>query len=647
MESNHANERIYEFEGFRLDSNEQELRRGSERITLTPKAVELLTILVERHGQIVTREEILNDLWRDTFVDESNLTVTVSVLRRAFCINANDRQFIETVPKRGYRFNAEVRTPKELVVDRQTLTHIKIKETETSDNAGNSALENLNHRVGRRSLVLAAVVICVGVFAAGSSVYFLRQATPPASAVSTNADPVRSIAVLPFKNLNQNGVDEFMNIGLTDALITKLGAVRGLIIRPTSAVLPFAETPETAQSVGEKLSIENILEGTIQRVGERLRVSVQLVRAADGAIVWSSRFDENSQDIFKIQDSLSAQVAEALSLKLSGDERGLLAKADTENAEAYRLYLKGRFFWNKRDLKQAVVSFEQAVTLDNRYAQAFAGIGASYLLLGGSAYGAIPRAEAKAKARAAMEKALELDPNIAEAYAVLGNLELNYDWDIYTAERSYRRAIEINPNYPTAHHWLGWCLVVQRRFDEAEAAFKRAAKLDPTSMAIATEQGYPAFFAGDLARAETIFRNAVGKDGTYASARMCLWRALHHAGRTNETMPQIEATESIVGTDIPVVLMARGRTLAMMGNMAEANAIYQKLITRKQNGEYLSPLFLALLAADLDHRDETFRWLDETFKERNDYLLLLPIAPEFKRFADDPRFQELIDRVGA
>jgi serine/threonine-protein kinase len=266
--------------------------------------------------------------------------------------------------------------------------------------------------------------------------------------------------------------------------------------------------------------------------------------------------------------------------------------------------------------------------------------------LGDSGYGTIPPTVAKAKARAAIEKALALNPNIAEAYAVLGNLQLNHDWDKYGAERSYRRAIEINPGYPTAHHWLGWCLIIQKRFEEAEVEFKRASELDPTSMAIITEQGYPSFFAGDLARAESIFRQAVAMDGSYASARMSLWRTLHHAGRIAETLPQVEATESIVGHNVPVVMMARGRTLALAGRKDEALAVYQKLKNRKNSGEYFSPLYLALLAADLNNSDETFYWLEECFKERNDYLLFLPIAPEFKRFKDDSRFLELSTRVG-
>ena len=653
MKNGQSNKKTYEFEGFRLDASDGRLWRGTEQIALTHKAIDLLTLLVERRGEILTKNEIIENLWRDTYVDENNLAVTVSTLRKAFGEKASDNRFIETVPRRGYRFVADVREPEPaFVIERQTLTNITIEESEKD--AVDPAIGNqiLERRVQRQStLLLGVAVLIVAVSSVfGYLLWTTRAEKNQPQAISTNQPTARTIAVLPFKNLNKNEHEEFMHIGLTDALITKLGGLRGLIVRPTSSVLPFADAPPTAQAAGEKLGVENVLEGTIQKDGDRLRVSVQLVRSSDGAVVWSNRFDENLQDVFKIQDSLSAQVADALFFRLSKEERERLAAPDTENAEAYRLYLKGRFFWNKRtpkDLKQAAELFEQAVALDVRYAQAYAGIGASYILLGDSGFGAIPPGEAKARARAAMEKALELDPNIPEAYAVLGNLQINYDWDRQAAEKSFRRAIELNPNYATAHHWLGWCLIAQRRFEEAEAEFERASELDPTSMSITSEQGYPAFFAGDLTRAEKIFRQAVEMDGTYAPARMNLWRTLHHAGRFDETMPQIEATESIVGKAVPVVMMARGRTLATTGKKAEAEAIYQQLQSLKNKGEYLSPIFLAILAADLDNPDETFRWLEECFKERNDYLLFLPIAPEFKRFEGDARFQELMRRVGA
>lgn len=654
MKNGQDNKNFYEFDEFRLDANDGKLWRGTEQIALTHKAIDLLTLLIERRGETLSKNEIIENLWRDTYVDENNLAVTVSTLRKAFGEKASDNRFIETVPRRGYRFVADVREPEPaFVIERQTLTNITIEETEkdaVDAAAGNRILER---RVQRQSTFLLGVAVLIVAVSSVFGYLFWTTRTEKNQAplaVSTNATDSRTIAVLPFKNLNKNEQEEFMNVGLTDALITKLGGVRGLIVRPTSSVLPFADAPTTAQTAGEKLGVENVLEGTIQKDGERLRVSVQLVRAVDGAVVWSNRFDENLQNVFKIQDSLSAQVADALLFRLSKEERELLAAPDTENAEAYRLYLKGRFFWNKRtpkDLKQAADLFEQAVALDNRYAQAYAGIGSSYILLGDSGFGAIPPDEAKFRARAAMEKALELDPNIPEAYAVLGNLQINYDWDRHAAEKSFRRAIELNPSFPTAHHWLGWCLIAQRRFEEAEAEFKRASELDPTSMSITTEQGYPAFFAGDLTRAENLFRQAVAMDGSYAPARMNLWRALHHAERFDETMPQIEATESIVGKEVPIVMMARARTLATMGKKAEAEAIYQKLQSLKNKGEYLSPIFLAILAADLDNRDETFRWLEECFKERNDYLLFLPIAPEFKRFQEDSRFQELLAKVGA
>lgn len=348
MENNRAGKKIYEFEGFRLDTREAELKRGAERLALTPKAVELLTILIERRGQTVGREEILNQLWQDTYVDESNLTVTVSMLRKVFGTRANDRRFIETVPKRGYRFNANVKEiGDEMVVERQTKTRVKIETIEDENAEGATAVKQLNRQMRRQSLALAGIAV----FLVGAILifYFTRGANQKAQTVFADSNQPRTIAVLPLKNLSGDA-NETLSVGLSDALISKLGNVKSLVVRPTSAVLPFASNRETPQAVAEKLNVETILDGTIQQSGDRVRVSVQLVRAVDNQVLWAGNFNEQATDLFRFQDAFARQISDALPLQISGEERARLTRRETESRAAYDAYLKGRYFWNKRNL---------------------------------------------------------------------------------------------------------------------------------------------------------------------------------------------------------------------------------------------------------------------------------------------------------
>src|SRR5215203_86019 len=447
--------RIYTFGEFRLDTAEHALRHGDEQIPLTHKAIELLTLLVERRGQTVTKNELMDALWHDTYVDENNLAVTVMMLRKAFGERSFDKKFIETVPKRGYRFVAETEeTTVDLMIEKQTLTRITIEEKDAP---------GLKNGLRRRALALAGFFLTLGAFGV---FLFLSVWNFPAnqkpSPPKTGAP--RTMAVMPLKNLSAEA-DEPLSIGLTDALITKLGNIRGLAVRPTSAVLPFAATAQTPQAIGEKLNVETVLESSIQRAGNRLRISVQLVKTADGSILWSENVDEPEADLFKIQDSISARVAGAFRLK-NPDEQTLNRR--TEDFEAYKLYRRGRHAWNKRTpeaLQQSVQLFEQAIDRDPTFALAFAGLADSFALL--SEYNTAPPRESFPRAKAAAEKALEIDANLAEAHTTLAYALANYDWNFAEAEREYQRAIELNPNYATAHQWYAEFLSAMRRFDEA------------------------------------------------------------------------------------------------------------------------------------------------------------------------------------
>ena len=378
--------RVYEFSGFRLDVDEHELWRGSEQVPVTHKAIELLKLLVEHRGTTVTKEEILEKLWPETYIDENNLAVTVSMLRKAFGERAFDRKFIETIPKRGYRFVADVKEPS-LLIEKHTLAEITVREPGP-------------RKAMRQMLVIAVPILVLAV----GALYFALNRVP--TGTDGQADlpkpKVRTIAVLPLKDLSGKH-DDSVCIGLTDALITKLGALRGLAVRPTGAVLALTGTP---QEIGEKLRVESVLHGTIQRDGENIRVAVQLINVADNSVIWTSNFDDKYSDLFKIQDAFAAQIANNLSLTVSEDELARLARRDTNNSKAYEHYVKGRYFWNQRTKEafvKAIDEYEQAIAIDPGYAHAHAGIADAYLLLG--VWGARPPREVMIKAKQAAAKA--------------------------------------------------------------------------------------------------------------------------------------------------------------------------------------------------------------------------------------------------
>lgn len=649
--------KIYEFEDFRLDAYDGKLWRGTEQIALTHKAFDLLTLLIERRGEIVTKNEIIEMLWRDTFVDENNLAVTISTLRKAFGVTAADKTFIETVPRRGYRFNAAVRQPEdELIIEKQTQTHIVIKESDEPLATTTTELR-LKQKNENRSPFFAIVAAGLVIFGLVLGIaYFFRQPTriekPQAQIALPNVASVAptapAIAVLPFKNLSQDKADEFVALGLTDALIGRLSSVRGLSVRPTNMVLPFAATAETPQAIGEKLKVETLLQGTIQKDGARLRVSVQLIRAADNQILWSGNFNEKAKDLFKFQDAFATDIAEKMRLNVSSEELAQMNRGGTTNDEAYRTYLQGRYFYNKAaqpDVKRAVELFEKAERLDPNFAHASAARAAAYLMLAESSYADAEPVALLEKAASAIEKAVAVNPNLPEAQLIAGNLASRLNWNIKEAENAYRRVIAINPNLAAAHHHLGWNLIRQSRFSEAETAFRRAAELDPTSKSFAADIGYAAFFAEDYEMALREFSQALESNKTFAPAIFQVWRALHHLDRHEESLKQMITIESFGAKNLPITLHCQARSLAKMGRIDEAREIYNRLLERKQQGEYISPTLLALVSADLGDANDTFKWMEEAMTAREEYVTFYSIAPEFKQFRDDERFKELISRI--
>ncbi|MGH9852041.1 MAG: winged helix-turn-helix domain-containing protein, partial [Blastocatellia bacterium] len=413
----------YSFGRFQLHPARRALVSDGKVVPLAPKALEMLVLLVENRGRVLEKQELLDYLWPGSFVEEANLSQTIYLLRRALAESSDGEQYVETIPKRGYRFIAPV------VESEDGKTYV------TEQEPVEAGLPSQSHLT--RWMKFGALAVLVGIVTFASYLWLSRRAekTEPGG-------PVRSLAVLPFKPLNADS-DNYLGLGMADVLITQLSDLNQIVVQPTSAVRKYDDPNAHPLVAGKELKVDAVLEGTFQKTADRLRVTLRLHDVRDGRTLWSGKFDEKFTDIFNVQDLISDQVAAALALNLSREKRTLMFRRYTENTVAYELYLKGRYWWNKRTvvgLKKAVGHFEQTIALAPNYALAYAGLADCYNLL--SILEVMPPQEAFPKARAAAVKALEIDDTLAEARASLGWTKWVYDWDWPGSEREFRRELD-------------------------------------------------------------------------------------------------------------------------------------------------------------------------------------------------------------
>jgi DNA-binding winged helix-turn-helix (wHTH) protein/TolB-like protein/Flp pilus assembly protein TadD len=607
---------LYAFGPFLLDTVERRLLRDGKAVPLTIKAFDLLHLLVENQGHLLQKEELLRRIWPDAVVEENNLTVTISALRKALDEGPTDPQYIETVPRRGYRFVAQIRA-----------------EAESGEPARRPQEHRAARSLAKRAIVLAALAVAAALAWVG------KRSAPPATAV-----PVRSMAVLPFRSLTNDG--EYLGLGMADALITRLGSTKLLLVRSTGAVQKYAVPGLDPVAAGRELHVDSVLEGSIQTAGDRLRTTVRLLRVSDGSALWAGTFDEPFTDIFSVQDSISQRVATALALELTEAQRSLLTRRDTRDSEAYQLYLRGRFFWNKRSrdgFERGVAFFRQAVEKDPAYALAYAGLADSQL--GMAFYHYASPQQAMPQARAAARNALEIDESLAEAYASLAHVKSNYEWEWAEAERLFRKAIALEPEYATAHQWLGiHYLAPMGRLEEAIAETKQARQLDPLSPVFNAFVGGTLYFARRYEQAIEECRKTLDLHPDFGVAHWYLGRAYLQKGRHQEALAELQKAVTLSGGS-PLMKGTLGVGHALAGDRAAAERTLAEL-EKLRAGSYASALDLAGIHAALGDRERAFRWLDQAASERSFHLICLKVWPELDPLRADARFQALIRRLG-
>lgn len=647
--SNRSIRQLYEFGPFRLDAPKGLLWRDQEVVALKPRLLEMLLLFVESSERVIEKDELMSRLWPDTIVEEANLTVNISALRKALGQRGAENRYIVTVPGRGYRFVAEVRgiseRETEVVLERHTSTEIIIEEEKEDSIAPapslHSALISRRQPLLRRKLLIGSSIAVVLIGAVWYLTFSARLHSP---ATGTR---FKTIAVLPFKLLGGSDADDYMGVGMADALITRVGSITQFSVRPTSSVLKYAHTEQSLIEVGRGLNVEAVLEGTIRKSGETYRVTVQLVSVETGAPIWTDKFDEKAADVFTVEDRVSAKMADALTLNLSGEEKARLARRPTENAEAYSAYLRGRFHYIKltpEGIRKAVDYFEEATAMDPNFALAHAALASAYARLGFRAYGTLPPRDTMPKAKAAALRALALDETLAEAHAALGLIKVRYDWDWASAERELQRAIELQPAHAAAHQTYADCLLAMARYDAGLAELKIAEELDPSSyVGISATRLAHLYQNRQYDRLIDVCKNLIELDANSYLAYLVLGMAYEQKRMYEEAIIAArKAIGAVSGKSGEAVL---GHIYATMGRRGEALRLVEEF-KQAARESYVDPTHVAAIYSGLGDAEQTLAWLEKGYQVRSTWMIYLNSDPRYDWLHGNPKFQNLLRRVG-
>jgi len=663
----------YDFDNFRLDVERQKLLKNGEPVLLTHKAFQTLQILVQNFGQTVKKEDIYNELWTDSFVEEANLTQYIYLLRKTLDKNPAGISYIETVARRGYVFTAHVEkicvseSPAEIPPEAdlpengfllpQTAAQsdesqkivksngshpwfvqsVNIEPANSEKDAPSkpeeTAAEKAKIPSRAKYLTFAGLLLAFTLSVALGLVIYFQTEKP--SATSTSA--INSIAVLPLQPIDDESREEKLGLGMANAIITRLSKLQKIPVRPTSAIFRYTDAPVlSVAATGRELGVDAVLEGTVQRDGERVRVSVQLVRIADGKPLWAEMFDEKSTDIFALQDSISGRVAQSLALKLTPQQWKLLEQRPTNDPEALEAYQLGVYFWNtrtKENLQKAVAHFQKAIEIDPNFAESYAMLADTYNMLGYYRYA--DSREMLTKARAAAEKSLALDNSIAEAYIAMAFIQFT-PTGVEEARLSIERAIELAPYNATARVRHSWILLRLGKVDQAVSEMRLAQEYDPLSPVSNGALCNILTYRENFAEAVRVCEKAVALSPNTADNRLALANAYFFNGNTENAIKQVKIDiES--GRKKFSALGSLGYFYAKLNRRAEADAIIAQL---KPEAVRDAGLFndLALITYALGSRDESFVYLQKAHQNKVLPMNLIYVDPVWKEIREDPRF---------
>jgi TolB-like protein/DNA-binding winged helix-turn-helix (wHTH) protein/Flp pilus assembly protein TadD len=620
---------------FEVDLRAGELRKNGARVRLQEQPFQILAMLLEQPGETVTRDELRNRLWSaETFVDfDHGVNKAVNRIRDALGDSATSPRFVETVSRRGYRFIADVAVAEGAPLPRsetRTADPIPVEDVSVAPVTDPPSPRRRGHpwMIAGLALALASIVV---VWALQS------RASPPAL--------FRSLAVLPLENLSGDSSQEYFADGMTDELITRLGQISALRVISRTSVMQYKRARKPLPEIARELNVDALVEGTVLRAGSQVRITAQLIQARDDKHLWSDSYDGDLRDTLTLQNTVARAIAEQIRITLNPQEQATLKQRKVVDPEAYEAYLKGRYFWNKRtgdDLQKAVEYFNRAIERDPTYAQAFTGLADTYALLGDWEYGVLAPREALPRAKAAAIKALQLDSTLSEAHTSLAFCLDAFDWDLKSAEAEFRRGIELNPGYATAHHWYGWHLSLSGRNDDAIAELKKAQNLDPLSLIINADLAELLLIAHRTDASIQQSRKTIEMDANFPLAHNQLGVAYLQAQRHDDAVSELQKAVQLSASS-PTCTANLARAFALSGRRHEAVQLLGDL-KKSSNASYSNASEVAVVYAALGDDDQAMVWLEKAFEERFNPSVLL--RPGFDPLRADGRFQDLERRVG-
>ncbi len=618
---------------FEFDLRSRELRKHGIRIKLQEQPCQILAFLLERRGEMVTRDELQRHLWpSDTFVDfDHSLNTAVMRLREALNDSSENPRFIETLPRRGYRFVApfeersasgaettsaqigEVNATQSAVVQ-ESLTlppHSQVLMG-TSTGKGSPGL--------RPAVALATMLLLVLALAGGLGFRYLRKP----SVVAAPPKQITSIVVLPLENLSADKDQAYFADGMTDELIANLAKIRSLRVISRTSAMGYKGTHKTLSEIARDLNVDAVVEGTVLRSGDRVRITAELVQVATDRHLWADTYESPFGDVLTLQSRVASAIVNEIRINLTPEEQQRLASARPISAESYEDYLKGRFYWNKRSeegLTRAIEYFQLATQKDPHSALAFAGLADCYSIIGSAIVGSVPSQEVAPKARVAALKALELDKSLAEAQTSLATVQFNYDWNWAAAGNGFQRSIELNPSYATAY----------QRYSH------------PLSISMNFSLGWRLYMARQYDQAISQLRNTLEMDPNFALPRMVLGQAYEQKGLYQQAIVELQKAAAI-SHDSPPMLGALGHAFGVAGNKAEADKLLGQLLEQSKK-QYVSPFYVSIVYAGLHENEKAMDWLEKAYEDRSNAIIFLKVDPDFDGLRSNPRFQVLLRRL--
>jgi TolB-like protein/DNA-binding winged helix-turn-helix (wHTH) protein/Tfp pilus assembly protein PilF len=603
--------------------------------------MEVLLFLVQHRGELVTREQLVEKIWgKDVYLDTDNsINGAIRKIRQVLKDEPEQPRFIQTITGKGYRFIAPVISPVNAPVSSADTEPEAVAAVAQSSVGEDSAAWLRRRRVLGISILATAIVLI-----AGWGVYrqwFEFQVRPFRSGIRP------MLAVLPFENLTGDAGQEYFSDGMTEEMITQLGSLdpehMGVIAR--TSVMHYKRSQEPLAQIAHELGVQYVLEGSVRRNAERVRITAQLIQMKDQTHLWARQYDRDPKDVLVVQSEIAKEISGEIQSAL-GKHRSIAPvpqpTLSAEAFEAYNLYLKGQYFWNKRTVEgfqEAIGYFRQATDKDPSYARAYAGLAASYTLIG--TYSGTPTAESASQARAAALRALQLDNNLPEAHAALALIVQNHDYDWQTAEKEFKKAIELNPNYATGHHWYAEHLAWLGQFDDALRESERARQLDPLSLIIAADNGAILYYSRQYDRAIAQFTAVRELDPGFPRAGI-IFESYVQKGMF--AMAEAYLEDQCPG-DSPWCISHRAYTYGRAGKQAQAEKGLRKLLASNRR-EPIDPIVIVLAYIGIGNNDQAIAWLEKAFAQHSNGLTGLKVDPVYDPLRDDPRFQNLLRRVG-